>query len=347
MSEPIRVLVVEDDADVALYTKTVLEKRGLCVVMTVGDPRDVLTAIEDFGPHVIVTDIELPGMSGLELIQQYRKARPGIPVLVMTAHARLDYAVSALRNEADEFLTKPVSSANLVKHVTRLAVLGRERTAALPVRQVVLGIGAHPDDVEVGAGGILAAHAAAGDTVTILTLSRGTRVTGIRGAWNEGSSAADVIGARLILEDVTDLGDTESMVAAIRKVMDEVQPTTVYVHSPNESHKDHRAVYEAALVATTAARTIACYQGSSATVDFRPNRFVPVDGYTDAKLAMLACYTTDGPRPRYLDPDFVLATARAWSRYGQGEYCEPLEIVRDSADVTRTAAPLREPVATL
>jgi LmbE family N-acetylglucosaminyl deacetylase len=333
MSEPIRVIVVEDDADVALYTKTVLEKRGLCVVLTIPDPRLVIGAVSDFDPDVLITDIELPGMSGLDLMTQLRELRPHIPVLVMTAHASLDYAVTALRNQADEFLTKPVSSADLVAHVTRLAEVGRERAAAVPERQVVLAIGAHPDDVEVGVGGILAAHAAAGDSVTILTVSRGHRDTGIQGAWNEGSAAAALIGARLILEDVAALGDAESTTNAIRKAVAEVQPTTVYVHSHSESNQDHRAVHEATLVATTTARSVACYQGSAATVDFRPNRFVRIDDFVGTKLEMLSCFTTDGSRPDYLEADFVVATARAWSRYGEGKHCEPLEILRDSVAV--------------
>jgi LmbE family N-acetylglucosaminyl deacetylase/CheY-like chemotaxis protein len=333
MSEPIRVIVVEDDADVALFTKTVLEKRDLCVVMTLADPRQVPDAVRDFQPDLLVTDVELPGISGLDLISQVRELRPGIPVIVMTAHASLDYAVTALRNQADEFLTKPVTSADLVAHVTRLAEAARERAASAPPRQIVLAIGAHPDDVEVGAGGILAAHAAAGDSVHVLTLSRGLRDGGIQLAWSEASSAAAVIGAQLMLEDTPEPLSGESALAIIRKVVDQVSPTIVYVHSKNDSNHDHRVVHDATLVAATGARTVACYQGTGATVDFRPNRFVSIDDVIDTKLAMLASFAAQGERPDYLAPDFAIATARSWSRFGQGAHCEPLEIIRDSAAV--------------
>ncbi len=333
MSEPIRVIVVEDDLDVALFTKTVLEKRALCVVMTIADPRLVPTAIEDFEPDLIITDVELPGISGLDLMAQVRGLRPGIPVLVMTAHASLDYAVTALRNQADEFLTKPVSSADLVSHVTRLAALARERAAGAPVRQVVLAIGAHPDDVAVGAGGILAAHAAAGDSVTILTLSQGMRDGGIEDAWNEGSASAALIGAHFILEDGAEPLGAEDTAGVIRKVVAELSPTIVYVHSKNDSIQSHRVVHDAALIATDAALTLACYQGSGATVEFRPNRFVTIDDVIDTKLAMLACFASGGARPDYLEPDFAVAIARSWSRYGHGANCEPLEIIRDSTNV--------------
>lgn len=328
MTEPYRVIVVEDDPDVALYSKTVLE-RGGCLVITLGDGREAAERVADFEPDVVVTDIELPGMSGLDLIAQVRDVRPTLPIIVMTAHASVDYAVSALRNQADEFLTKPVSAAALLGHVKRLAAAGRAAAASSPERQVVLAIGAHPDDVEVGVGGILAAHRAAGDPVTILTLSKGMRDGGVHAAWNEGSAAAGVIGAMLRLEE-----EVADPAEVIRRVIAEVGPTVVYVHSKNDDNHDHRTVHEATLVAASRVRTLACYQGTGATVDFRPNRFISIDGHTEAKLAMLACFAENAPeRPGYLKPDFALATARAWSRYGTSDYTEPLEIVRDSAVV--------------
>ena len=299
--------------------------------LTLADGREAGRFVTDFEPDVLVTDIELPGMSGLDLIANVREVRPTIPIIVITAHASVDYAVSALRNHADEFLTKPVTAAALLGHVNRLAAAGREAAASAPKPQVVLAIGAHPDDVEVGVGGILSAHRAAGDAVTILTLSKGMRDGGIHTAWTEGSASAEIIGATLVLEEALD-----SPAETIRKVIDEVAPTVVYVHSKNDDNRDHRVVHEATLVAASKARTVACYQGSGATVDFRPNRFIAIDGHTDAKLQMLACFAgaDDETRPMYLQPDFTLATARAWSRFGAGQYNEPLEIVRDAVVVS-------------
>lgn len=338
VSEPFKVIVIEDDPDVALFSKTVLEKRGLCTVITLGDARLVESTVIDFEPDVVITDIELPGASGLELIGIIRQLRPGVPVIVMTAHATLDYAVTALRSQADEFLTKPVTSADLVSHVIRLGTQSREAAATAPTKQVILAIGAHPDDVEVGVGGILAAHAAAGNEVTILTLSRGMRDSGIQGAWNESSNAAAVIGAQVVLEDIPGhaLATSSAQISEIiRKVVHDLQPTIVYTHSKNDDNHDHRAVHDATLVNSQNVRTVACFQGTTATVEFRPNRFVTIDGFTDKKIAMLECFAQGTDRPDYLEPDFALATARSWSRYGQGSYCEPLEIIRDSADVAR------------
>ncbi|MCU1558738.1 MAG: response regulator [Microbacteriaceae bacterium] len=333
--QPYRVIVVEDDADVAFYTKTVLEKRG-CVVHALSDPTLAIAAVASFEPDVVITDIEMPGITGLDLIDQIRAQRPGTPVVVMTAHVSIDYAVAALRSQADEFLTKPVASSDLISVVTRLADEFRRAQAATPPRDVVLAIGAHPDDVELGVGGLLAAHRAAGDAVTILTLSRGARGGEADDRQHESLAAAELIGARLFLEDLVDtqISNGDPTVGIIERVVRETTPTIVYTHSNHDRHQDHRAVHDATLVATRSVRTVACYQSPSATVDFRPNRFVSIDGFTDAKIALLNCFASQADIRWYLEPDFVVATARYWSRYGGGKSSEPLEIVRDSADVS-------------
>ena len=85
------------------------------------------------------------------------------------------------------------------------------------------------------------------------------------------------------------------------------------------------------MIATRTIPVVGCYQSPSSTIDFRPNRFVAVDGYTDVKLRLLDCYRSQSGIRGYLEPDFVLATARYWSRFGTGKSAEPLEIIRDAS----------------
>lgn len=250
----------------------------------------------------------------------------------MTAHASVDYAVSALRSQADEFLVKPIAAAKLVSVITELAQRGRDRRTAA-AGGTILAIGAHPDDVEIGVGGLLAVHRAAGDAVVVLTMSRGARGGVADQRQDESLAAAEILGARLFLEDLVDtrISPADPTVSIIENVVSEVAPSVVYTHTPHDRHQDHRAVHQAASVATRRVPTFACYQSPSATVDFRPNRFVPIDGFTDVKLALLDCFTTQAGIRDYLEPDFVLATARYWSRFGGGRSCEPLEVIRDTS----------------
>ncbi|PRY68139.1 serine phosphatase RsbU (regulator of sigma subunit) [Glaciihabitans tibetensis] len=123
-----RVLVVDDDEDLAQYARTILERRAGCVVRSVGDAQSAIEAAKDFRPDVVVTDIEMPGMTGLELVAAIRDTFPTLPFIVMTGHVSAEYAIRALRGQADEFFTKPVVSAELVAAVNRLAAQWRLRT---------------------------------------------------------------------------------------------------------------------------------------------------------------------------------------------------------------------------
>lgn len=344
MEKTYRVLVVDDDPDVALYMRTVLERRGPFSVRAVADAPSAIVAVSEFRPDVVVTDIEMPGMTGLEFIEKMNGIRPDLPVVVVTAHVSVEYAVGALRARADEFLTKPVNSTELTAVVLRLAQNGRAGHSQ-PHREVVLVIGAHPDDVEIGVGGILSSHRAAGDTVVILTLSRGAQGGRADNRQNESLKAAELLGARLFLEDFvdTEITSTGPTVKAIERVVTEIAPTIVYTHTSHDRHQDHRAVHEASLVATRLVGTVACYQSPSSTVDYKPTRFVSIDGFWERKLELLACFESQVGIRSYLEPDFVVATARYWSRYGGGRLVEPLEIIRETSDLS---TPVRRRVAT-
>ena len=327
-----RVLVVEDDPDTAGFVRTVLERRGGMEVVVAGDAMSALAEVARQEPDVILTDIQMPGMSGLELLGELRSRAPGVPVAVMTAFASVDYAVEALRRDADEFLVKPVAAVTLLERVTALAAAGRARREAAGTREVVLAVGAHPDDVEIGVGATLASHRAAGDQVVVLTLSGGAVGGDTQARRHEALAAAAVIGARLFLHDFEDtrMDPAAGLITVVEEAVRDLEPSVVYTHSANDRHQDHRAVHEAVMVATRRVPSLACFQSPSSTVDFRPTRFVPVDGFLETKLEMLAQFTSQAHRD-YMDPEVVRATARYWSRHGTARFVEPLETVRAGA----------------
>jgi LmbE family N-acetylglucosaminyl deacetylase/CheY-like chemotaxis protein len=336
------VLVVDDDEDLALFVKTLLERRGGFVAETASDGKSALAVVGSFRPDLVIADIEMPGMSGLELLEAIRAETPWMPVVIMTAHVSVDYAVTALRQQADEFLTKPLDTATVVETVERLIEEGRVRREGGRQKEIVLAIGAHPDDVEIGVGGILAAHRAAGDDITILTLSRGARGGDADQRQHESLASAELLGARLFLQDLidTEIEGGGPTVRLIEEVVTTVHPTIVYTHSPHDRHQDHRAVHEAAIVATRGVGTVGCFQSPSASIDYRPNRFVAIEQFIDRKLELLACFASQADHRSYLAPDYVKTTAKYWARFGGGSMVEPLEIFREAtvlASITERA----------
>jgi DNA-binding NtrC family response regulator len=129
-----RVLLVDDDPAYGEYVRRVLTSSGFDVTHQ-PDAESALARVRAERWELLITDIRLPGMNGLELLERVREAAPGLPVAVLTGHASVDYAVSALRGAAAEFLQKPVSRADLVARATELIQAGRaarsERAAAL------------------------------------------------------------------------------------------------------------------------------------------------------------------------------------------------------------------------
>jgi CheY-like chemotaxis protein len=113
-----RILLVEDDPEAALFAVTVLSKRGQFEVTHTADPAVALELAAARCWDLVVTDMEMPGMTGLELLDALRRIAPALPVAVVTAHVHLRTA--ALLRRADEFLTKPVRVDQLLAMATTL-----------------------------------------------------------------------------------------------------------------------------------------------------------------------------------------------------------------------------------
>ncbi len=328
--EPERILVIDDDRALGGYLTQILTRGGF-VVAHEQDAMAALHRIETEQWDLLITDIELPGITGLQLLERVRQRLPDLPVAVLTGHATVDYAISALRSAAAEFLQKPISAEDLIAKAGQLVQAGRAARAAR--RETVLAIGAHPDDVEIGAAGTLLAHRAAGDAVVILTLSRGARGGDQGQRARESQEAADVIGARLFLNDLEDtrIAEGDPTICVIDQIVAEVEPTIVYTHSLHDVHQDHRNTHRAAMVACRRIGRVYCFQSPSATIDYHPTRFVTIDDHLSGKLKAISAFTSQAGLRDYLEPDLIASTARYWSRYGDGSHAEPFEAVRDRA----------------
>jgi DNA-binding response OmpR family regulator len=131
-----RILVVEDDEDAALFLKHVLEKRGQFDVTHTPDPMAALAMAAREPWDLVITDLDLPSMSGRELTGALRRVDPLLPVIIVTA------CESATRGPAcaDAILIKPLRVDQLI--ATATALIGATRVADLPTTATS---GAHPE----------------------------------------------------------------------------------------------------------------------------------------------------------------------------------------------------------
>src|ERR1700683_1266535 len=119
----LRVWLVDDDASIRWVLERALRNDGMSA-RAFEAAEGALDALRREAPDVLITDIRMPGASGLELLRRIREQRPALPVIVMTAHSDLGSAVSAYEGGAFEYLPKPFDIDQAVALVRRAASAG-------------------------------------------------------------------------------------------------------------------------------------------------------------------------------------------------------------------------------
>ena len=135
------IWIVDDDQSIRFVLEKALLREGL-PTRSFTNPREVLSALdsatEEDGPQVLVSDIRMPGGSGLDLLEKVKEKLPGLPVIIMTAFSDLDSAVSAFQGGAFEYLPKPFDLPKAVELIRRAVEesqreeVAEERMAATP-----------------------------------------------------------------------------------------------------------------------------------------------------------------------------------------------------------------------
>ncbi|GEP32652.1 hypothetical protein NSZ01_04200 [Nocardioides szechwanensis] len=322
---PEQVVLVWGSGGLDRLMGDLLESGHLPLLLT---PAETPEMIEMSGaPALLLVDAEVLDGSTVEILAAVRELAPQTRVCVLAgASSGADGLLRALRAGLSE-VVDPADERALEQLLDRQEGRDGER---------VLAVGAHPDDVEIGAGATLLRHRALGHPLSILTLSRGA-VGGDRDARRrEAVGAAVALSAELLMGDLPDtrMEDEPGMITLIEGVIAAVRPTTVYVHSAADNHQDHRAVHHATVIAARRVPQLFCYQSPSSRNEFAPTKFVAVDTTIHEKVEVLAHYRSQSTR-HYLEPDLVVASARYWARQlTHTRYAEPFEVMRASERAT-------------
>jgi DNA-binding response OmpR family regulator len=114
-----RILIVEDDKAVASFVKKGLESEQYAVDVT-GDGEDAQSLVGEANFDLIILDLVLPKIDGLDVLKHIRSRKPSLPVLVLSGRARVEDRVKGLDLGADDYLTKPFSFSELSARVRAL-----------------------------------------------------------------------------------------------------------------------------------------------------------------------------------------------------------------------------------
>lgn len=136
------ILIGEDDADVRKWLGVALETEGHAI-RTAADGEETLSAVRSRRPDLLILDVMMPKLSGLEVCRAVREGDATLPVLMLTARNREQDIVAGLDAGADDYMTKPFSMNELFARISALlrrAGVGRRESA-------VLTVGTHALDV--------------------------------------------------------------------------------------------------------------------------------------------------------------------------------------------------------
>ena len=142
------LLIVDDEKAMCELIDTAMSMRGYETAWCLSAD-DAMSLIKENDFDVVLTDVKMPGTSGLQLCQQISQLRPDIPVVVMTAFGTLETAVAAIRSGAYDFITKPVELEVLALTIARAVERCGQSVAALKqARRDVIAALEQPRDGE-------------------------------------------------------------------------------------------------------------------------------------------------------------------------------------------------------
>lgn len=113
-NENLKILVVDDEKSFVMLIVKILQGEGY-KVKGVTDPYEALKEIDSFMPNIVITDLKMPEMDGVTLLEQAKNKNADIDFIVITAFATIDTAVSAMKKGASDYITKPLDSPDQIR----------------------------------------------------------------------------------------------------------------------------------------------------------------------------------------------------------------------------------------
>ena len=129
-----QILIVEDDQDLREALVTTLELAKFRV-REAANAEQALAKLAESPVDMVVSDVNMPGMSGHDLLHEIQRRYPGLPTMLITAYGQISHAVSAMQSGAIDYLVKPFEPSVLVDAVTRVVGGGRQKSVDQPVAE--------------------------------------------------------------------------------------------------------------------------------------------------------------------------------------------------------------------
>jgi DNA-binding NtrC family response regulator len=126
-----RILIIDDEVDMLMLLRMIIEDNTDYDVETTNNPSEALKTISEKDYALIISDLKMPGMDGLELFDEINGIKPDIPFVIITAYGSVEVSESALKKGIADFITKPFRKDAIlftIKRVLEMQQLKKENT---------------------------------------------------------------------------------------------------------------------------------------------------------------------------------------------------------------------------
>ena len=134
---PQRILVVDDELDMLMLLRMMIEDSTDYEVETTNNPSEALKMLTEKDVDLIISDLKMPGLDGMELFDEVKDIKPDIPVIIITAYGSLEIADEAMKKGVADFITKPFRKDNILFTINRVLELARVRRENVELKKKI------------------------------------------------------------------------------------------------------------------------------------------------------------------------------------------------------------------
>jgi DNA-binding NtrC family response regulator len=134
---PQRILVVDDELDMLMLLRMMIEDSTDYEVETTNNPSEALKMLTEKDVDLIISDLKMPGLDGMELFDEAKDIKPDIPVIIITAYGSLEIADEAMKKGVADFITKPFRKDNILFTINRVLELARVRRENIELKKKI------------------------------------------------------------------------------------------------------------------------------------------------------------------------------------------------------------------
>ncbi|MBE9580360.1 MAG: response regulator [Proteobacteria bacterium] len=136
---PQRILVIDDEPDMLMLLRMMIEENTDHEVETTNNPSEGIKLFSEKDYDLVITDLKMPGLDGIELFDEFQEIKPDIPVVMITAYGSIETADEAMKKGIADFITKPFRKDTILFTINRVLELARVRKENIELKKKLDG----------------------------------------------------------------------------------------------------------------------------------------------------------------------------------------------------------------